>query len=825
MQTNKNAPTESQGAKVNYQTQYNTNDGQKLTIDLPEAERFLTLLDEEAEAFTFQTFADSPKAQAEEKEREAKGLPKTYAHTFNGTLEQHAAKLERYNRMGAGVFVTINRTDLKGRKADNVKAVRAVFADTDGAPLEPISNCSIEPHIIVESSEGKWHPYWLTDGLALTGFQGVQRRIADKFGTDASVTDLSRVLRLPGFYHRKADPFMVRIIHESRTLPYTADKILETFPPLLKEGTSRHTRQAEIADGDEILKALIGEGCYRGKRPDGGYNIACPFEAEHTSGTNQTETTYFPANTGGFKTPSFVCMHDHCADRILSDYVEELGLSSGGAPMTYDEVLAAASAMDQDTVPADIEKLAEKTAVMGTVEREKILKRMKATTGINVGDLRGLVTTEKRKKKKQVLETRHSNYAPMFQEQFPDIVFNEETGASKVPATIANVEAMLKNYQVSASYDVISKKTYVIVPGMTGSPDNADNSALTRLISLAKLNDMQSEMVPAYVEAIADERQVNPVADWINGCEWDGVDRLPAMCRSLEVAGDYPEELRDVLVRRWLVSAVAAALKPIGFRARGVLTLQGPQSIGKTAWLQSLVPDLQLRERLVKTDHMLDPNNKDSILGAITHWLVELGELDSSFKKDIARMKGFITADKDKVRRPYARLEAEYQRRTVFFASVNNSQFLVDETGNTRFWTIAVKRINYNHLIDMQQVWAQMAYLFEVGEQWWLTPEEEAHVEHVNKGHRAASSVRELIMAKLNFSALPAAHTKMSATEVLVRIGFDKPNNAQSREAGAVLRELFGEPAMSNGLGRWNVPPMGCMGDSGFEPAEEWQTG
>ena len=122
MQTNKNAPTESQGAKVNYQTQYNTNDGQKLTIDLPEAERFLTLLDEEAEAFTFQTFADSPKAQAEEKEREAKGLPKTYAHTFNGTLEQHAAKLERYNRMGAGVFVTINRTDLKGRKADNVKA-------------------------------------------------------------------------------------------------------------------------------------------------------------------------------------------------------------------------------------------------------------------------------------------------------------------------------------------------------------------------------------------------------------------------------------------------------------------------------------------------------------------------------------------------------------------------------------------------------------------------------------------------------------------------------------------------------------------------------
>ena len=68
----------------------------------------------------------------------------------------------------------------------------------------------------------------------------------------------------------------------------------------------------------------------------------------------------------------------------------------GNKRKTYDELLADAGAMDQDTVPADIEKLAVQTAVMGNVEREKILKRMKATTGINIGELRQLVTTEKR---------------------------------------------------------------------------------------------------------------------------------------------------------------------------------------------------------------------------------------------------------------------------------------------------------------------------------------------------------------------------------------------------------------------------------------------
>lgn len=44
-----------------------------------------------------------------------------------------------------------------------------------------------------------------------------------------------------------------------------------------------------------------------------------------------------------------------------------------------------------------------------------------------------------------------------------------------------------------------------------------------------------------------------------------------------------------------------------------------------------------------RTKHRgLDPGNKDSILGAIVHWLVEICELDSSFKKDVARLKGFL---------------------------------------------------------------------------------------------------------------------------------------------------------------------------------------
>jgi putative DNA primase/helicase len=508
---------------------------------------------------------------------------------------------------------------------------------------------------------------------------------------------------------------------------------------------------------------------------------------------------------------------DERADLMLGKELDDAISSArakGWEPEKYDDLLSEAQAMDSDTAPDKIEALTKRTLKLSPVEQEKVLKAIRKQTSVNISSLRDLVKAESREVKKKIVEKKAKGFQPMMLEYFPDLAFNEETGAMKVVSTLPNIAALMDHYGIKASYDVISKKTQLIVPGMNGSPDNADNSALTWVISLAKLNEIPSEMVPAYVETVADDRQVNPVADWVMSREWDGVDRLREICNTLELAPGYPEKLRDTLVFRWLVSAIAAAIKPMGFKARGVLTLQGPQSIGKTSWLESLVPDVQLRERLVKVDHLLDPSNKDSILGAITHWLVELGELDGSFRKaDVSRIKGFLTAPVDKVRRPYARVEAEYQRRTVFFASVNDAHFLVDETGNTRFWTIPVKSVNFKHGIDMQQLWRQVAELYKAGHQWWLTREEEAQLEQINKGHRVASSVRELIVSRLNFDADTSRWEKRTASEVLIQIGYDRPTNPQCREAGSVLRELLGEPKMSKGVGRWLAPPVKVVGD------------
>jgi predicted P-loop ATPase len=393
---------------------------------------------------------------------------------------------------------------------------------------------------------------------------------------------------------------------------------------------------------------------------------------------------------------------------------------------------------------------------------------------------------------------------PLDPGSFPN---SPRNGNSLIPPTIPNVRHLLASHGIIPGYDIIRKKMSIAIPGYSGTLDNVDNVALSCIISLASLNGMPTGLIPGFVDVLADRNQINPVASWITSKPWDGVDRLPSIYATLVQREDFPATLKITLMYRWLISAVAAALLPSGFRGRGVLTLQGPQSIGKTAWVSALVPDLLLREGTVKLDHHLDAGNKDSLVTAISHWIVEVGELDSSFKKDVARLKGFLTGDRDKVRRPYARADSEYPRRTVFCATVNDHDFLVDATGNSRWWTIPVTEIDFAHGIDMQQLFAQLAVDFYAGEHWWLTPGEEKSLEASNKDHRTVSAIRERMLETVDLDRANAPNLQaMTPTELLRGMDIKNPTNAQAKECAAILRELFGDSKRIQGQNKWRVP-------------------
>lgn len=186
--------------------------------------QFLRRLDPEHSEFTFQTFDDTSRKR------------NSLARVMHGALDSVAPELRRLQDDRAGAFVTVNVTDGNGRQEQNIVAVRAVFVDLDGAPLGPVVSSGLDPHIVVESSAGRYHAYWLVDDCPLDQFEVVQRALATRFGGDTSVHDLPRVMRLPGYTHYKGDPQVTKIIPDLGTSepPYKLAEIVSKLSLDLK---------------------------------------------------------------------------------------------------------------------------------------------------------------------------------------------------------------------------------------------------------------------------------------------------------------------------------------------------------------------------------------------------------------------------------------------------------------------------------------------------------------------------------------------------------------------------------------------------------------
>ena len=147
---------------------------------------------------------------------------------FHGTLSDAWERLCEAQERAHGVFVMVNEGDGLGRRAGNVRALRALFADADGEPV-PANLLQPPPSMIVRSGHGE-HYYWLLrPGEALDAFTPAQKAIARRLGTDAKVCDLPRVLRLPGTYNLKdrSCPKLVELVSCERDRRYSAAEVLE----------------------------------------------------------------------------------------------------------------------------------------------------------------------------------------------------------------------------------------------------------------------------------------------------------------------------------------------------------------------------------------------------------------------------------------------------------------------------------------------------------------------------------------------------------------------------------------------------------------------
>jgi hypothetical protein len=182
--------------------------------------------------------------------------------SFRGSLEDHRKKLNALNKAGYDIFVTVNETDGKDIKGANVTRVRALFADFDGSPLSNLDRIPLKPSFTVNTSPGKHHAYWLIDDCPLDQFKPMQQKLAQILDSDPAVCDLGRIMRVPGFYHLKGDPFMVTIDCPKQVNRYSFADMKNALASLasINEMTARYSLKMGCAEGSRntALTSLAG---------------------------------------------------------------------------------------------------------------------------------------------------------------------------------------------------------------------------------------------------------------------------------------------------------------------------------------------------------------------------------------------------------------------------------------------------------------------------------------------------------------------------------------------------------------------------------------
>lgn len=362
----------------------------------------------------------------------------------------------------------------------------------------------------------------------------------------------------------------------------------------------------------------------------------------------------------------------------------------------------------------------------------------------------------------------------------------------KEPLTVEIVRLALRAFGIRIRRNQITGKAEIDGMPAQYSREEAVNTLPVFLLDKLRavgVKGVNKAAVTDYLANLADEGRFNPVLDMLHGTAWDGVTRLPVLLRLL---GLGEGSLHAALVRKWLIQTVALAHNETGRTqaAEGVLTMQGGQGIGKTMLFRRLA----LRDDWFAEGVSLDMKNKDDILRATGAWITELGELDSTLKREQSSLKAFITAKVDRVRAPYAREATDRPRRASFCATVNPDTFLRDETGDRRFWVVPAGGIDLDTLLDLPDVW--FAQLWAEALCWWqaepqgfrLSLEERQALDRANRPYREQLPCEEELRQLLDWELPPEEWGWFTASDLRLRMF--GCGNATAAQIGRVLAKL-----------------------------------
>ena len=317
-------------------------------------------------------------------------------------------------------------------------------------------------------------------------------------------------------------------------------------------------------------------------------------------------------------------------------------------------------------------------------------------------------------------------------------------------------------------------------------------------LELARQNKRVSKDVAFdVVVQVARQNEYNPVTDYLDHVSKNVapayIDRLATTYLRPEDAHLSEPTLYDEMLKKTLIAAVARAYDE-GCKFDNACVIIGDQGARKSTFWSVLGGEFF-------SDALRDINGKDSLQVLANSWIMEWAELEAITNKKMAGdIKSFLSQSTDVYRVPYGKVAEKFKRRGIIVGTSNKTDgFLVDETGNRRFWCIKTSRsildpIDCEGLLEERDaIWSAACSLYDHGngENLLLSKENQIIVNEENKEYIIDNPWKTVIQ---EFIDKPQNHKRELTTEVVLTEAIEKPVERQNRydqmQCANILKEL-----------------------------------
>lgn len=302
-------------------------------------------------------------------------------------------------------------------------------------------------------------------------------------------------------------------------------------------------------------------------------------------------------------------------------------------------------------------------------------------------------------------------------------------------------------------------------------------------------------LIDEALTGIAIANKFHPVKDLLESIEWDGVDRIDTAFKRY-LGAEMPEPYLSDVTRKFFLALIQRIYEP-GCKFDHVVIFEGKQGVGKSTFGRILVG----AEFFL--DGLPDLKDKDAALNLQGAWLVEMGELSTLYRSELELAKAFIVRETDKVRPPYGRRREDYPRSSIFYGTTNDEEYLIDPTGNRRFWPVAVKGCDFKALKrDRLQILAEAKWLYDFcREPLYLTGKAKLQAEKIQRERKIDDDGDSMKSAFIDWLNTPAEE-RLGAVIDLKQIRLDdlfegpwarlklNKNTATRKIAARLLREM-----------------------------------